>query len=81
MLTITVNSRKTFKTDDLSKAKRRASSIANQYARSTDSMRIYVSSGTLEVDGEKYQQGSELWMRRLNTMFPTFKAGKWKKAM
>ena len=77
MLTVTVNQKTTFHSPTIAHAKRRASQIANRYAKNSDWMRIYVSSGSLTIDGKVFQQGSELRLKRINAMYPTFKAGEW----
>lgn len=77
MLTVTVNQRRTFRSADLSKAKQMASKIANAFAKESDWMRVYVSSGNVIVDGEVYGPGTELKLKRLNQLKPKYKSGKW----
>jgi len=76
LLTVTVNKRQTFKSSSLATAKRQASRLANRRVRDQDSLRLYVSSGPVMIDGQEYKTGSELWMRRINRLYP-YKPGKW----
>ena len=66
LLTVTVNKRQTFKSSSLATAKRQASRLANRRVRDQPVM----------IDGQEYKTGSELWMRRINRLYP-YKPGKW----
>jgi hypothetical protein len=77
MLTVTVNRRQTFRANSIACAKQQATKVANKCARKEDWARIYVSSGSVTIDGKEYPPGSEVWLKRFNTMYPMFKPGKW----